>query len=117
VGVISNSEGRLAELIAEVGWADDFAVVADSGRLGMEKPDSPIFRWTAERLGVPLDRIAHVGDSWGADVEGARRAGMPAIWFRGLSPRPLPPEVRRAEEAAEVRAALVEWGASLRPDD
>lgn len=112
VGVVSNSEGRLAELVAEVGWADDFAVIADSGRLGMEKPDTAIFRWAAERLGVPLDRIVHVGDSWGADVVGALRAGMPAIWYRGRSPRPLPPEVRRAEDAAEVRAALEAWGVS-----
>jgi FMN hydrolase / 5-amino-6-(5-phospho-D-ribitylamino)uracil phosphatase len=118
VGVVSNSEGRLEELVAELGWASDFAVIADSGRLGMEKPETPIFRWTAERLGAPLEQIVHVGDSWGADVDGARRAGMRAIWFRartlsGPSAQPLPPEIRRAEEAAEVRAALVSWGASL----
>jgi putative hydrolase of the HAD superfamily len=79
----------------------------------MEKPGTPIFRWTAERLGVPLDRIVHVGDSWGADVDGALRAGMPAIWFRGRAPRPHTPEVRRAEDAAEVRASLKEWGVPL----
>jgi len=110
VGVISNSEGRLAELIAEIGWADDFAVVADSGRLGMEKPDPAIFRWGAERLGVPLERIIHVGDSWGADVDGAERAGMRVVWFRARIPRPVSPEVRLADDAAGVRAALAEWG-------
>ncbi len=114
VGVLSNSEGRLAELVAEIGWEGDFAVIADSGRLGMEKPDTPIFTWTAERLGVPLERTIHVGDSWGADVDGALRAGMRAVWFRARASRPLPPEVRRAEDALEVRAALVAWGA-LRP--
>jgi len=110
VGVISNSEGRLAELIAEVGWAHDFPVVADSGRLGMEKPDAPIFHWTAERLGAPLDRIVHVGDSWGADVDGALRAGMRAIWFRPRAERTLPEDVRCADSADSVRAALAEWG-------
>jgi putative hydrolase of the HAD superfamily len=114
VGVISNSEGRLAELIAEVGWADDFAVIADSGRLGMEKPDPSIFRWAAERLGVPLHGIVHVGDSWGADVDGALRSGMPAIWFRARVLRPIPSEVRRAEDASGVRAALEAWGVSMR---
>ncbi len=110
LGVISNSEGRLAELIAEVGWAGDFGAVADSGRLGMEKPDTPIFRWTAERLGTPLDRIVHVGDSWGADVDGARRAGMRAIRFRPRTERALPDDVRCAVDADTVRAALREWG-------
>ncbi len=115
VGVVSNSEGRLAELVEELGWAADFAVIADSGRLGVEKPEPPIFRCTAERLGVTVERIVHVGDSWGADVEGARRAGMRAVWFRGRAEHPLPsalpPRVRRADDAEGVRAALSAWGA------
>lgn len=83
VGVISNSEGRLAGLIAEMGWSHDFDVVADSGALGMEKPDRAIFDWTAEALGVPLAEVVHVGDSWAADYLGARAAGMRAVLFRG----------------------------------
>jgi putative hydrolase of the HAD superfamily len=110
VGVVSNSEGRLAELIAEVGWADDFAVVADSGRLGIEKPDPRIFHWAAERLGVPPERVVHVGDSWGADVDGALSAGMRAIWFQPRVDRPVPAEVRCARGADEVRDALAAWG-------
>ena len=110
VGIVSNSEGRLAELVDEIGWAADFAVIADSGRLGVEKPDAFIFRWAAERLGVAVERVVHVGDSWGADVEGAIGAGMRCVWFRGRSPRALPPEVRGAREADEVWAALTGWG-------
>jgi putative hydrolase of the HAD superfamily len=110
VGVVSNSEGRLAELIDEIGWGGAFAVVADSGVLGIEKPDAAIFGWAAERLGVPLARIVHIGDSWGADVEGAMRAGLRAIWFRARAARPLPPGVVRADDASEVRAALTAWG-------
>lgn len=114
VGIVSNSEGRLAELVDEVGWSADFGVIADSGRLGVEKPDPFIFRWAAERMGVAVERIVHVGDSWGADIEGALRAGMRAIWFRGRWVRALPPEVRGAGEAAEVRAVLEGWGISRR---
>jgi putative hydrolase of the HAD superfamily len=110
VGVVSNSEGRLAELIDEIGWGGDFVVVADSGKLGIEKPDPAIFAWTAQQLGVPLAGIVHVGDSWGADVDGAVRAGLRAIWFRARAPRALPSGVVRAENAEEVRAALAVWG-------
>jgi putative hydrolase of the HAD superfamily len=113
-GVVSNSEGHLAELVAELGWQEELPIVADSGQLGMEKPDSPIFHWTAERLGVAPGRVVHVGDSWAADVEGALRAGMRAVWFRARAERALPPEVRRADDAAGVLAALAGWGIDLR---
>jgi len=110
VGVVSNSEGRLAELAAEIGWERDFLFVADSGKLGMEKPAPGIFLWAAERLGVPPGRVVHVGDSWAADVEGAMNAGMQAIWFRGKGPRALPEAARRAADAVEVRGALRGFG-------
>lgn len=110
VGIISNSEGRLAELVAELGWDDRFLVIADSGRLGMDKPGRPIFAWTAERLGKPLERIVHVGDSLAADVEGALGAGMGAVWFGGDPKRSLAGKARVARDAGEVRRALVEFG-------
>ncbi|MDI1435150.1 HAD family hydrolase [Polyangium sorediatum] len=110
VGIISNSEGRLAELVAELGWDDRFLVIADSGRLGMDKPGREIFTWTAERLGRPLDRVVHVGDSLAADVEGALGAGLRAVWFGGDPKRALGERARVAKDAGEVRRALVEFG-------
>jgi len=84
IGIISNSEGRLEELAVELGWRPLFAAFADSGRLGIEKPDARIFDWTCARLGVPKERVIHVGDSLPADVRGAVDAGFhSAIWFRG----------------------------------
>ena len=75
LALLSNSEGRIAELADELGWLGLFPVVADSGRLGIEKPDRAIFVWTAERLGVGIDEVVHVGDSRAADVDGAIGAG------------------------------------------
>ncbi|KYF85278.1 HAD family hydrolase [Sorangium cellulosum] len=83
LAVLSNSEGRLDELVDELGWSAYFVAVADSGRLGFEKPGREIFAWTAERLGAPLAAVVHVGDSLAADVDGALAAGMRAIWFKG----------------------------------
>jgi HAD superfamily hydrolase (TIGR01509 family) len=110
LAVVSNSEGHLAELLAELGWARWFAVIADSGVLGVAKPDAAIFAWAADRLGVAPAAIVHVGDSREADVEGALGAGMHAIWF-GAAARPIPHDhARTCHDAASLRAALAAWG-------
>lgn len=109
VGVVSNSEGRLAELAGELGWLDHFDAFADSGKLAMEKPGREIFDWTAARLNVPAETIVHVGDSFAADVEGALRAGLRAIWFRGERERAVDPRMTVCADAEELRATLIEW--------
>jgi FMN hydrolase / 5-amino-6-(5-phospho-D-ribitylamino)uracil phosphatase len=121
VAVLSNSEGRLAELFAEQGWAAEFPVIIDSGRVGVEKPDRRIFDLTLERLGVTAPHAVHIGDSWPADVAGALGAGLRAIWFGRLAGADASrgggddadPRVRRAADAAEVQRALVRWGVPL----
>lgn len=110
IAVVSNSEGRLAELIAEMGWSDRFAIVADSGKLGIQKPDRAIFAWAAERLGVPLERIVHIGDSYAADVQGALDAGMSAIWFDSAAQEPVPARCQIAHDARTTREALERFG-------
>jgi putative hydrolase of the HAD superfamily len=117
IGIVSNAEGGLRDLLAELGWLSLFRSVADSGRLGFEKPDTRIFEWAAAELGARLERLIHVGDSWVADVEGARAAGARAIWFLGgeapYLERPsdgLPDGVVSCIDAAAVRQALHEWG-------
>ena len=114
VAVVSNSEGRLAELLAEIGLADRFVAIADSGKLGIEKPDRRIFDWAAARLAVAPTAIIHVGDSWAADVVGARGVGARAIWFGpGTTAAAGASDDRAivsAVDAAGVRAALVAWG-------
>jgi putative hydrolase of the HAD superfamily len=111
VAVLSNSEGRLAELLAEIGIADAFAAVIDSGREGVAKPDRRIFARTLEVLGGRAADAIHVGDSWPADVEGALGAGWRVIWYRarGGAERALPAGVAIAHDAADVRAALAAW--------
>lgn len=114
VGVVSNSEGRLAELLAEIGIADAFATIVDSGRVGIEKPDPRIFAHALAALDVrevidppPI----HIGDLWNADIQGALGAGWRAIWY-GTHATPIDdPRVACARDAVEVRAALVAWGA------
>jgi HAD superfamily hydrolase (TIGR01549 family) len=108
VAVLSNSEGRLAELLAEIGIADAFAAVIDSGRFGIEKPDRRIFDHARALLGVDEPGI-HIGDSWPADVAGALGAGWRAIWFGRRATPVDDPRVEVARDAGEVAAALARW--------
>ncbi len=110
VGIISNSEGRLAELVAELGKTALFRVVVDSGRIGIDKPDARIFQHAAQALGVPLADIVHVGDAWEADVIGAREAGARPIWFSPTDARALPPGVVACADAPELSRALQDFG-------
>lgn len=113
VAVLSNSEGRLAELFVEIGIADAFAAIVDSGRLGIEKPDPRIFARALDAVGVTGHaRAVHVGDSWAADVLGAVGAGWHAVWYRSREgDAPIArPDVAIARDAADVRAALEAFG-------
>lgn len=110
VGVLSNSEGMLAELLAEIGLADAFVAIVDSGKIHLEKPGRAIFEHALAVLGTPEAVPVHIGDSYHADIAGARGAGWRAIWF-GRRIEPLAdPDVAIARDAGEVRAALVGWG-------
>jgi FMN hydrolase / 5-amino-6-(5-phospho-D-ribitylamino)uracil phosphatase len=111
IAIISNSEGHLAELIAELGWAPDFDVVVDSGRLGIDKPDPRIFTHACGALGIANAELLHVGDAWEADVMGALGASASAVWFdREHRERALPARVYGAASAAELREVLARLG-------
>ena len=110
VGIISNSEGRLAELVDQLGKSALFRVVVDSGRVGFDKPDRRIFEHAARALEVPLSDIVHVGDAWEADVIGALDAGAHAIWFAPTDDRALPAGVAACRNASELRRALKDFG-------
>lgn len=116
VGVISNSEGRLAELFDEIGWGGELGFVIDSGRVGIEKPDPRIFALALERLGVAAADAVHVGDSRVADVDGARAAGWRAVWFgdaAGAAARPDDDGIAVARDAAALRGVLRAWGVAI----
>jgi HAD superfamily hydrolase (TIGR01509 family) len=111
VAVLSNSEGRLRELLTEIGIADPFAAIIDSGRLPFAKPDPRIFAHTLAELGTPNAVPVHIGDSWTADIEPALAVGWHAIWYRSRGGHaPANASVPIARDATEVRAALHHLG-------
>ncbi len=114
IAALSNSEGHLADLLAEIDLASLFDAIIDSTRVGVAKPDPKIFVLTLEALGVaPGGTVVHVGDSWAADVEGALAVGWKAIWYRSRSgdcDTSNAPSVPVATNADETRRALATLG-------
>jgi 5'-nucleotidase len=89
VGIVSNNvldEQQEKLRICSLDQFVDELVV--SGEVGVSKPDPLIFRVAMDRLGVTAEETVMVGDSWSADVEGARALGIRAIWFNPTGSAP-----------------------------
>lgn len=81
LGIISNSEGRIHELLTKVGIRRYFDVLIDSGIVGVAKPDPAIFRLAMERAGVEPKRSLYIGDQPDVDVKAALAVGMNVIHY------------------------------------
>lgn len=55
-----------------------------SEEVGVSKPDPAIFRAALDAVGATPSGAVMIGDSWTADVLGARAAGIRPIWFNPL---------------------------------
>ena len=60
---------------------DYFEIIIDSTVEGVSKPAPAIFELALERMKISPSEAAHVGDMYGADVMGARDAGMAPVWY------------------------------------
>ena len=83
LAIVSNAdgtlEGRLArEGICQVGPGRGvpMSIVIDSTAVGVAKPDPAIFHIALAATGVAPERALHIGDTVGADVDGALAAGV-----------------------------------------
>ena len=79
LGLISNFEGWLENILVEQELGESFDVTVISGLEGVEKPDPQIYRLAIERAGVEPGRAVHVGDSVAMDVVPATEVGIKAV--------------------------------------
>jgi putative hydrolase of the HAD superfamily len=88
IGIVSNFEAWLDDLLARLGVRERFAVRVISGLEGVEKPDPAIYRMALERAGVEAAEAAFVGDNPEFDVEPAAALGMTPVLIdrRGRHP-------------------------------
>lgn len=114
LAVVSNWDERLRPLLRALDLERYFEVIAVSGEVGVHKPNPRIFAWVARALGLPPAALFHVGDSWDADVCGARRAGWRAVGLARAG-RPAPPASDWIASLAELPAYAELDPASMEP--
>ena len=79
LGVISNADGKIADVLARCGIADCFESITDSGIVGKEKPHPAIFEAALKSLGAKANESLYVGDVYSIDYLGATGVGMQAV--------------------------------------
>lgn len=79
LGVVSNSDGRIASVLESCGIAQYFQVIVDSHDVGVEKPDPRIFRYALKKAKATPEQTLYVGDIHSIDIVGAERAGIRAV--------------------------------------
>jgi len=95
LGIVSNFTGNLEPCLEELDLTKYFSAVADSGRVGITKPDPRLFRHALELLdnaaGSNQEPVWMVGDNFEADIRPAAGLGMKTAW--------LAPPVARSPDA------------------
>ena len=81
IGVISNADGKIDEVLTQCKIGDCFLHITDSGIVGHEKPHPAIFAAALEKMKVAAQRAMYVGDVYSVDYLGATSAGMQATLF------------------------------------
>ncbi len=81
IAVISNSDGRIEQVLSNCGIATCFESITDSGTVGVEKPRAEIFEAALRAMKARAGESLYVGDLYSVDYVGARNAGMEAVLF------------------------------------
>lgn len=91
LGLISNAgdDQDVQTLVDKFGLRPYFDVILTSAAQGIRKPNPRIFWNALQRLGAAPAQALMVGDTLGADILGARNAGIFSVWI-----------TRRADKAA-----------------
>ncbi|MGH2807722.1 MAG: HAD family hydrolase [Actinomycetota bacterium] len=79
LGLISNFEHWLEEMLIELEIGHRFDPVVISALEGIEKPDPRIYELALARAGVAPPGAVHVGDTPSADVEPAAQVGITPV--------------------------------------
>lgn len=108
IGVISNADGKIADVLGATGIADCFRNITDSGLVGKEKPHPAIFAAALRDMGAKPAESLYVGDVYSVDYQGATRAGMQAMLF-DVSGAYRDTDLPRVESLKELTRKMNGW--------
>jgi HAD superfamily hydrolase (TIGR01509 family) len=81
LAVISNADGKIADILAHCGIADCFETITDSGIVGKEKPHPAIFEAALHSMRVKAEQSLYTGDVYCVDYLGSTSVGMQCVLF------------------------------------
>jgi putative hydrolase of the HAD superfamily len=105
LGIISNFDARLYDILSELGLAGYFDSVTISSEAGFAKPNPEIFRTAMTKHSVAAEDVLHVGDSIPLDVGGANAAGIPVVLVEQGRDRAADEEKRRLD-GLKIKASV-----------
>lgn len=83
IGLVTNGDGQQQRhKLSRMGLKGRFNPIVISAECGYAKPDPRIFRQACDMASVPLSEALFIGDSYKTDIEGARSAGLQALWLQ-----------------------------------
>lgn len=107
IGVISNADGKIQDVLRRCDIADCFETITDSGLVGYEKPLAEIFRHALKAMNAKAEESLYVGDMYSVDYVGATGAGMQAV-LMDVPGAYLHKGVARVESLTELQSKLAE---------
>lgn len=109
IGVLSNGFADVQHRkIARAGLTDKIDITVLSDDIGVNKPDTRLFRYAQSRTPWPDNPSAHlmIGDNPATDIGGALKAGWQAVWFNPKRQPDCPEGAAEFASLADIMRAL-----------
>jgi putative hydrolase of the HAD superfamily len=82
LGIISNFDSRIYQVLAELGLEYFFRSITISSQTGAAKPDAEIFQIALQKHDCSPAQAWHIGDSKKEDYQGAKALGIEAFLIK-----------------------------------
>lgn len=82
MGILSNFDSRIYSVLNVLNLGGFFNSVTISTEVGAAKPDVRMFQTALQKYSCPPEQAWHIGDSLREDYQGAKAAGLRAIWLK-----------------------------------
>ncbi|XP_044026000.1 haloacid dehalogenase-like hydrolase domain-containing protein 3 [Siniperca chuatsi] len=108
LGVVSNFDSRLEEILRVCGLLSHFSFLITSEEAGIAKPSPTIFNQALQKCGVPAASVAHVGDHYMNDYLASRSVGIHGFLLdrNNKHNRPDVPQEHRLSSLEELPSQL-----------